>query len=124
MPLEVTGLKEMADKIKKIEAVMKSTRISEMALEAGAEILRDEVKRRAPRSKGGGKHAADRVVISAVIEGKIAIGFIPDDWFMKYHEWGTSKMKARPFFEPAFNAKQKEIQQAMYNVYVRELKKI
>jgi len=124
MPLEVTGLKEMATKIKKIEAVMKSTRISEMALEAGAEILRDEVKRRAPRSKGGGKHAADRVIISAVVEGKIAVGFIPDHWYMKYHEWGTSKMKAQPFFEPAFNAKKKEIQQAMYNVYVRELKKI
>ncbi|WP_228307286.1 HK97-gp10 family putative phage morphogenesis protein [Priestia sp. J2] len=124
MPLEVTGLKEMATKIKKIEAVMKSAKISEKALRAGAEILRDEVKRRAPRSKGGSKHAADHVIISAVVEGKIAVGFIPDNWYMKYHEWGTSKMTPQPFLEPAFNAKRKEIQQAMYNVYVRELAKI
>ncbi|MED3972252.1 hypothetical protein COM86_12710 [Priestia megaterium] len=124
MPLEVTGLKEWASKIKEIEKVFKSVKISDIALQAGAEILRDEVKRRAPRSKFGGKHAADHVIISAVVEGKIAIGFIPDHWYMKYHEWGTSKMKAQPFFEPAFNAKRKEIQQAMYNVYVRELAKI
>ncbi|MCL9634656.1 HK97 gp10 family phage protein [Bacillus zanthoxyli] len=110
--------------MKKLASIEKNEAIAEKALRAGAEILREEIERRAPRSKYKGKHLADHVIVSKIVNGKIKVGFHKDFFYARFLEWGTSKMPAQTFVEPAFNAVKDKVTIAMAKVYRRELAKL
>ncbi|MEI2341610.1 HK97-gp10 family putative phage morphogenesis protein [Priestia megaterium] len=124
MPVKSTGLAEFQAKLKKLASIEKNEAIAEKALRKGAEILRTEIERRAPRSTYKGKHLADHVIISNIVNGKIKVGFHKDFFYARFLEWGTSKMPAHPFIEPAFNAVKDKVIAAMVEVYREELKKL
>ncbi|MEJ9314649.1 HK97 gp10 family phage protein [Priestia megaterium] len=124
MPVKSTGLAEFQAKMKKLAIIEKNEAIAEKALRRGAEILRAEIERRAPRSKYNGKHLADHVIISNIVNGKIKVGFHKDFFYARFLEWGTSKMPAQTFMEPAFNAVKDKIIAAMMEVYRKELQKL
>ena len=124
MPVKSTGLAELQVKLKKLASIEKNEAIAEKALRAGAEILREEIERRAPRSKYKGKHLADHVIVSKIVNGKIKVGFHKDFFYARFLEWGTSKMPAQTFVEPAFNAVKGRVIEAMSKVYRRELAKL
>ena len=124
MPVKSTGLAELQVKLKKLASIEKNEVIAEKALRAGAEILREEIERRAPRSKYKGKHLADHVIVSKIVNGKIKVGFHKDFFYARFLEWGTSKMPAQTFVEPAFNAVKDKVTIAMAKVYRRELAKL
>lgn len=124
MPVSSKGLADLQTKMKKLAAIERNEAIAEKALRKGAEILRAEIERRAPRSTYNGKHLADHVLISSVVNGKIKVGFHKDFFYAKFLEWGTSKMPAQPFVEPAFNAVKDKIIEAMAAVYREELKRL
>lgn len=124
MPVKSTGLAELQVKLKKLASIEKNEAIAEKALRAGAEILREEIERRAPRSKYKGKHLADHVIVSKIVNGQIKVGFHKDFFYARFLEWGTSKMPAQTFVEPAFNAVRGRVIEAMSKVYRRELAKL
>ncbi|MGI8380422.1 HK97-gp10 family putative phage morphogenesis protein [Priestia megaterium] len=124
MPVKSTGLAEFQAKLKKLASIEKNEAIAEKSLRKGAEILRAEIERRVPRSTYKGKHLADHVIVSKVVNGKIKVGFHKDFFYARFLEWGTSKMPAQPFIEPAFNAVKNKIIAAMVEVYREELAKL
>lgn len=124
MPVHSSGMDELRAKLKRLQRLEEDEGIAKKALEAGAKILRDEIERRAPRSKMNKKHLADNVIISSIIDGRIDIGFHRDFFYAQYLEWGTSKMPAQPFVEPAFIAVEGQIIDAMMDVYEREFAKL
>ena len=124
MGLISSGFEELQRKLIKMQKIESSPRIAERALEAGAEVLRKEIEKRAPRSSYAGKHLADHVIISKVVNGEIEIGFHKDFFYASFLEWGTSKMPTQAFIEPAYLAVKDEIIKAMTAVYQAELRKI
>jgi HK97 gp10 family phage protein len=93
------------------------------AVLAGAKILRDEVEARAP--VGDTRKLKDNIIVTepqtdkngevyAYVgprsEGKDA------PFYGKFVEFGTSKMRAQPFVEPAFHTKKNDMMHAMAEV--------
>ncbi|MGI2748650.1 HK97-gp10 family putative phage morphogenesis protein [Bacillus cytotoxicus] len=128
----ITGLEAMGARGKEIE---------DKALAAGGEPIRKAIAERAPRSTTPkppsksepwrtGKHAADQIkVTKARLEGgvkTVKIGLDKADrspWFyLKFHEWGTSKMPAHPFVEPGFNASKAAAVRAMTDILKNEMR--
>jgi HK97 gp10 family phage protein len=100
------------------------------ALKAGAAVLQESMKKRAPRSPDTKEHAADHISISKVKmrDGAryVLVGVERTDnskWFyLKFHEFGTSKMAARPWAAPAATESEKGILEAMADVVKAGLK--
>jgi HK97 gp10 family phage protein len=92
------------------------------AVAAGAEVIRAEIEARAPVDTGNlknniiatePKEGADGSVVSHVGP---KYGGKGDPYYAKFVEFGTVKMRARPFIEPAFLAKKKDAIQTMTEV--------
>lgn len=104
--------------------------VSESALRkaalAGANIFLAEEKIRIPRDTGAG---AASLVISydkeASVTGKIAsyvVTWLKDAYYLRFVEYGTSKMAAKPFKRPAYEAKKKAAAQAVADAIDSEIK--
>lgn len=120
----------------------RASRVENKALRSGATVLQEAIKMRAPRStqsrsaggKGNtwrtGEHFADHIGVSKVrsMGGTkyILVGVEKTDnskyFYAKFIEFGTSKMTARPFMEPAANESHEAIVTAMADVVRAELK--
>lgn len=91
------------------------------ALLAGAEVINKEIVKNAPERTG---HAKKFLKISKVSKEKgikvVKVGISKGDnseaFYLKFHEYGTSKMVARPFMRPAFERKRKEALEATHKV--------
>lgn len=139
--LEFSGFEELMGKL--AEKGRNIDRIGNKALKESAKVLRDEIKRRAPRSqkprenpKDGkhtwrtGEHAADHISISRVKTDKygtknVFVGVEKGDnspyFYMKFMEWGTSEIAAQPFVLPAKEAKKAEVIKKQEEVLRKEL---
>jgi HK97 gp10 family phage protein len=101
------GFDELQNNLLRLGA--NATKVEGQALKAGAAILQEAMKQRAPRSPEAKIHAADHISISKVKfrDGTryIMVGVERTDnsmfFYMKFHEYGTSKMSARPWAAPA-----------------------
>lgn len=93
----------------------KSLAIAKDAILEGAEIVRQEASRRAPRRTGN--LAANIVVGEPKGEkpGELAVVIGPnkDAFYGLFLELGTSKMAARPFLVPALKATKKQVQETV-----------
>ncbi|HDR7777690.1 MULTISPECIES: HK97-gp10 family putative phage morphogenesis protein [Bacillus cereus group] len=120
---------------------LRGEKIEDRVLAAGGEPIRKAIAERAPRSDSPkkpsksepwrtGQHGADHIkVTKARLEDGIKtvkIGIDKADrspWFyLKFHEWGTSKMPAHPFVEPGFNASKAEAVRIMTNILKDEMR--
>ncbi|MGE6895766.1 HK97-gp10 family putative phage morphogenesis protein [Priestia flexa] len=123
MSMSFKGMEGLTKQLKELEQL--GDRILQKALKAGAEVLREEIKKRAPRSDMNKEHLADNIIISKVIQGHIDIG--PDAkkaFYARFVEFGTVNMPAQPFIEPAFLAVKDKIQAVMAEVVQEELKRL
>lgn len=103
--MELKGMDELQRRIE--EMGRKGARISNEALKKGAQPILDEAKLNAPKDTGKGvegltigrprKKGDKRSVLVGIDRGDISEVF-----YMKFHEFGTSKMTARPFLGPAY----------------------
>ena len=97
------GMDEILDRLK--ELGQRAAPAENKAIYAGAEIVRDNASRRAPRSSEAKEHLADNIVISEPKQdenGKyVEVGPKAPFFYGKFLEYGTSKMTARPFMGPA-----------------------
>ena len=123
MPIELTGMEVMLQKLRQVNKNVEF--VKEVALKAGAEIIRKEIRAKAQwhvkRTTGwavkAGKiyairHLKDNIIISRV-SGQGSNQFVlvgPEKHFFYgfFSEFGTVKQKPIPFVEPAFIEKRKE----------------
>lgn len=91
----------------------KGSKLENEALIAGAEVINKEIVDNAPERTG---HAKKFLKVSKVSKEKgmkiVKVGISKGDnseaFYLKFHEYGTSRMVARPFMRPAFERKRKE----------------
>lgn len=128
-------LKGLDDLYKRInELGNKAGKVEDAALKEGAKIVQEEISKNAPRSDKPrqpgkkdkwrtGQHAADNIEVSKVKRKEgikvVDVGITKGDnspyFYLKFHEWGTSKMKATPFIQPSFENKRDEVIQTIKN---------
>jgi len=125
--VELTGMDEL---LKELNAIGEriATRAENKALREGAEILREEMSRRAPRSKLSKEHLADNIVKSNVKTSStgikhVSVGPAKKFFYGLFLEFGTTKMAARPFMGPALEEKRGEIFKRMAQVLREEIVK-
>lgn len=99
----------------------KGARLENQALIAGAEIINKEVVKNAPERKGHAKRylKVSKVSIEKgikVVKVGISKGDNSEAFYLKFHEYGTSKMVAKPFMRPAFENKRREALEITKNV--------
>ena len=85
-----------------------------VATQSGAEVVRDDAKRRAPRRSG---KLASSIEIK---DGSKSPGFSESivrvgEFYGLFHEFGTSKMAAHPFLRPAGDASEAEVGRIIEN---------
>lgn len=123
--IKLDGVDEMTKKLYRLSEKMIRAAESK-ALKAGAEVLQKEIIRRAPRDTGT---LSERIIISRV-KNKDGMRYVevgPDKsvaWRAKFHEYGTSKMSAKPFMAPAVEAKRGETYVVIAKTLREELSKI
>jgi HK97 gp10 family phage protein len=117
MSLQFYGMQELIRRLEHLGT--EADRVKEDALLAGAEIIQQAASEKAPRDTG---KLAENIVISDVKEdGTVDIGPDRDRFYGLFLEFGTSKMAARPFLQPAFEESKEQVQQKMADVIRREL---
>ncbi len=130
------GMDELLTKVQELGAT--AGRLENQAVQAGAKVVQTNISRRAPRSTQPrqpkesapsqswrtGQHAADNIKISKVLKRNgvktVQVGIQKGDnshyFYLKFHEWGTSKMQAQPFMGPAAEESKSEVMDTMKSV--------
>ncbi len=103
--IELEGVQELLDKLQQMGH--QAARIENQALVKGAQPILEEAVRNAPEKTGKGKkglkisrprkQGEEKYVLVGIDRGDYS-----EIFYMKFHEFGTSKMKARPFLGPAY----------------------
>lgn len=114
MSMQVNGMDEM---LKALEQMGRNIeQVKKKAIKESSEILRAEIERNANanRSTRQDRHLADSIVISDILPGADGQPYVlvgpekgtPDQFFYgRFVELGTTKMRAKPYIEPALIAK-------------------
>lgn len=110
MKIEFEGLEELVSKLEQVgDSVEKG---KDEALLEGAKVMKKATQDRAPVRTGNLKA---HVEISDVSNGEVEV-YVDQQgkaYYGYFHEVGTSKMRARPFMGPAFNASKTKIERTM-----------
>lgn len=110
MRFEFEGLEELISKLEqKAEDVEKT---KNEALQEGAKVMQKAAQDKAPYRTGNLKR---HIEISDIKDGEINV-YVDQQgkaYYGYFQEFGTSKMRARPFMGPAFNASKLKIQRVM-----------
>jgi HK97 gp10 family phage protein len=117
MPIELSGMDEMLARLQKANNDVGAIR--KKAILAGAKVIQDEIIARAPEDTGNLKRNIAVSEIQIDSDGAEYVDVGPTKgkaFYAKFLEFSTTKMKARPFVEPAFIAKRKEALAAMGEV--------
>lgn len=134
MPIEMTGMKELLANLDKVGKNVDQAK--EKALRAAGEVIRKAAAEKCPRGSTAkslgkkyskGQHLADNIVVSPAkserghmfVEVGPKRGDNNDFFYGKMLEFGTVKMPAQPFVEPAIREKSGEAMDAMADV-IRE----
>jgi len=109
--IEIQGMQELLNKL--TELGKKGKRIENKALLAAAKPILEVMVSNAPHDSGDGQAALKTSRVYSKGDTKrvligIEKGDISEVFYMKFHEFGTSKMPAKPFMQPAYEAKKGE----------------
>lgn len=117
MGIQLEGMQELLSRLGRIGA--EAEQVKKDALQAGAEVVQQAASEKAPKRTGA---LAENIVISDITEdGTVDIGPDRDRFYGFFLEFGTSKMAARPFLQPAFEENKEQVQQKMADVIRREM---
>lgn len=136
--LAITGFKELEDDFTLLSKA-EQRKVSKKAVRAGAVVFRDAIRASAPVRTGRLKKSVS--VDTDTARGSLTAGVkfkkvrvirkskkgktkqtLPFYWWMI--ENGTSKMSARPFVRPAFDANVKKAEDAAFEQYLKDLDEI
>jgi HK97 gp10 family phage protein len=134
---EVQNSRGMTDVLNRLD-VIASENVLRQAAVAGARVIHEEVKLKAPvgdatYERKGGTHLPGTLKNSIVIfydkensvSGKIAsygITWSKDGFYGRFLEYGTSKMTAKPFLRPSYEAKRQAAANAVTEVIERKVR--
>ncbi|NSW92317.1 MAG: HK97 gp10 family phage protein [Firmicutes bacterium] len=110
--IQLIGVNEL---IKNLEAVSDNiTKDLTKAVKAGAKIVLDDAKARAPVDTGELRdNMTMRVVEKDRSQVEIDVGPGKDQFYGLFIEQGTSKMAAKPFLRPALDENKEKVQKAI-----------
>ncbi|TQR28323.1 hypothetical protein C7Y47_22035 [Lysinibacillus sphaericus] len=116
--IEMLGLQELQQEVQRR---LNPENIVDPALQKGAEHLREQLEKSVYQF--GFKYRTGRSEKSMIIADKnedetISIGVSnqsTDAFYLYFHEWGTSKMRARPWMRPTFEREMNRIIEVMKN---------
>lgn len=119
---ELVGVEEL---IKNLEAVSDNvTRDLTKAVKAGAKVVLDEAKSRAPVDTGALRdNMTMRVVEKDRSQVEVDVGPHKDQYYGYFLEHGTSKMSPRPFLRPALDENRDKIEKAMVDALEKAIEK-
>ncbi len=149
MTVRVEGLQELSQRISALNKTV-ANRVVRKAATAGARLIRDEAKSRVPvdtgllkrnivvkkfRDQGPGnvRYGIGLVSSKAVYsnnktnrrKGRVGQSYYQDKAFYGHMvEFGTRKMKARPFLRPAFESQKEKAVDIVKNTLKEELDKL
>jgi HK97 gp10 family phage protein len=124
MAFELTGVNELIANLERVGNNVEQ--VKKRALNEGADVIKQSAKQKCPRDTSArnlakkystGKHLADNIIISDVklgsngkpyVEIGPQLGDNNDFFYGKFLEFGTEKMDAQPFMEPAFIEKRQQ----------------
>jgi HK97 gp10 family phage protein len=115
MAVELNGMTELINTLQRLGHNV--TDVEEKALEAGAEIIQEEVITNVPERTGNLK---DNIKVTEVKDSKIEV-HTGKAYYGLFLEYGTSKMQPKPFMEPSFHNVKAEVENKMAEVIRREL---
>jgi len=123
--IELQGLDELLNRLRNTSE--KISTVENRALKDAAEPVAAEMKSLVHVSNLQHLHIRDDIQISGVKtkEGLKQIEIGPGrktNWRAKFLEWGTSKMQAIPFVQPAFEHKKREVMEIMAESIRKALK--
>ena len=141
----ITGIKELKEKLKSVSDDM-INKGGRSALRSAANVIRKEAKERAERldDPNTPERIADNVVVrwdrktfrkTGNPAFKVGIlggakkdpkkrGRGDDTYYWRFLEFGTAKMRAKPFMRPAIDTKQKEAIDKFVEAYKKQLDKL
>ena len=116
--LEITGIENLLTEVEKLGQA--GSRIENKALKEAGQVVKEAIKAVTPKKTGALKKSIE---VSGVKtrEGikQVEVGPGKDGWYGKFVEFGTVKMKAKPFMGPGYEASKNEAMAAVE----KELKK-
>ncbi len=104
MATQLRGAKALTDTLEAWGRAPSARVMGEMAM-AAAEILREDAANRVPRRRGQLARGIVAELVKTSAAGAVAaVGPTKDAFHGRFLEFGTSKMSARPWLRPAFDA--------------------
>lgn len=100
MEIKFDGLDQLVRELENTERDVEKSK--QEALEAGGKLLQQRTKEKAPHKTGV---LEGEIQLSDVADGQIDV-YVDNQgraYYGSMHEFGTSKMRARPFMGPTFN---------------------
>jgi HK97 gp10 family phage protein len=108
---EIQGMDELLSNLKKLG--IRASKIENEALQSGAKVIQKRASQRVSRSFLHKDHLADHITCSDIKKKEgikyIEVGPERNFFYGKFLEWGTSKMRARPFLLPAAEESKDEV---------------
>jgi len=116
MRLEIQGLDELERRIKSLRSALEAKDVEEILVK-GARLVRDDAKRRAPRGPTGNLRRGVKAKKGKRRGKMYSTAFAAMDYKVAPHaylvEYGTSKMRARPYFRPAVDSMKDQVRQTV-----------
>ena len=124
MQIVFTGLDELK---RTLETRLNSEEIRDEALLKAAGYFKEELEENVYSyglKERSGKSKESFVVDKEIVNGQLRVGLSNqnnDAFYLYFHEYGTSKMRARPFMRPTFEREKQKIIDTMARVLREKL---
>ena len=107
--LKLEGIEDLIAEVEKLGA--KGSRIENQALREAGEIVRQAIKQEAPQRTGTLKKSIETSGVKTKDGVKhVEVGPDKEGWYGKFVEFGTVKMKAKPFMARGYeNSKDRAV---------------
>lgn len=116
--IEMLGFEELQ---RELTSRLNPENIVDPTLQKGAEHLRDKLEAEVYKfgfKRRTGRSQDSMIIDKKIVDGTIAVGVSnqsTDAFYLYFHEWGTSKMRARPWMRPTFEREMNRIIEIMKN---------
>lgn len=114
--MELEGIENLITEVEKLGA--KGARIENEALREAGEVVKEAIKQEAPQRTGTLKKSIEVSRVKNRNGTKyVEVGPGKEGWYGKFLEFGTVKMKAKPFMAPGYEkSKEKAMEEIEKNL--------
>jgi HK97 gp10 family phage protein len=121
--VQLEGFAELAERLKNLPDDVRDKTVR-AAVTSGAKTIRDEAKRRVPVRTGTLRDSiAVRADRKKPDEIRVKVRLRSKGFHGRFLEFGTVKMRARPFVRPAFDAKRDDVLETIKDALVKRLRR-